>query len=100
MIVPLTLRIILEQKSRIVPEGMVALTIPSKPYAAFTHRGPMEKAESSYCQAWQWMSEHGLKKDHGVLGLERFDQRYQPFRDDPGSHHNEFDLYIPILEHA
>lgn len=76
-----------------LPEGIAAVAVPARRYAAFTHRGSMERSHISatYRQAFAWMKRVGLKQVPGALWLERYGEQY-----DPGAAANEFEIYIPV----
>lgn len=79
-----------------IPDGMLALTIPSQRYAVFLHRGPMDTVPSTYQKARAWIQKLGYEKDYSTLSLEVFDSRYNPAVDDPASTNNVYEIYIPI----
>jgi AraC family transcriptional regulator len=79
-----------------VPEGMLALTVPTQQYAVFTHKGPIRNVPTTYQRALKWIERKGFQKDHSTLGLEVYDHRYLPTTHDGNSPDNMFDIYIPI----
>jgi AraC family transcriptional regulator len=79
-----------------VPEGMVALTVPTQTYAVFTHRGPIRNVPATYQKAWKWIERKGYRKDHSTLGLEVYNHRYIPVTHDPAAPDNMYEIYIPI----
>lgn len=79
-----------------LPEGMIALTVPTQRYALFTHRGPINSAPATYQRAWKWIEKMGYQKDYSTLGLEVYDHRYNPAIHDPDAVDNAYDICIPI----
>jgi AraC family transcriptional regulator len=79
-----------------VPEGMLALTVPTQRYAVFTHKGPIKSAPATYQRAWKWIEKMGYQKDHSTLGLEVYDHRYVPSIHDPSSSACTYEIYVPI----
>jgi predicted transcriptional regulator YdeE len=53
-----------------IPDGMVALTIPSHKYASFMHNGPKYDIGNSYQILHQWIAEHGLTRATNNWSLE------------------------------
>lgn len=79
-----------------VPDGMLALTVPTQRYAVFTHRGSIRNVPATYQRAWKWIEKMGYRKDHSTLGLEVYDHRYTTVTHSLDAPDNMFDIYIPI----
>ena len=53
-----------------IPEGMIALTIPSQKYATIIHDGPNYEIMNSYETLHQWIAENQLKRATTKWSLE------------------------------
>jgi AraC family transcriptional regulator len=61
----------------IVPEGMVARTIPASTFAVFTHRGPISKIGETMDAIYrQWLPQSTYKHAR-VADIERYDRRFR-----------------------
>jgi AraC family transcriptional regulator len=79
-----------------VPEGMIALRVPGRRYAVFTHRGPMSAVQATYVTAFAAMEQLGLRPDATGWRLERYDRRFTPSVDNPARPDNAFEILIPL----
>jgi AraC family transcriptional regulator len=79
-----------------VPDGMVALRVPGRRYAVFTHRGPMTAVQATYVTAFAAMEQLGLRPDATGWRLERYDRRFTPSVDSPTRPDNAFEILVPL----
>ncbi|MNJ50187.1 Bacterial transcription activator, effector binding domain [compost metagenome] len=79
-----------------IPDGMVAIQVPTMRYAKCEHRAE-QSIDRSYHNIYAWMEQQGLKAPlQDGEGLTHFE--VYPRRQDPYSTHPEFTIMIPILE--
>jgi AraC family transcriptional regulator len=75
---------------------MVALRVPGRRYAVFTHRGPMTAVQATYVTAFAAMEQLGLRPDATGWRLERYDRRFTPSVDSPTRPDNAFEILVPL----
>lgn len=76
-----------------VPPGMVARTIPAGTFAAFIHRGPIEKIGETCFEIYRvWLPQSGYQHA-GIADVERYDHRFDCNRAD-----SEMDYWISVVE--
>jgi AraC family transcriptional regulator len=74
-----------------VPEGMVALTLPARRYAVWTHRGPISTFPDTVKQVFgRWLAESKLPHAQAP-DFEWYDDRF-----DPATEQGEIDIYVPL----
>lgn len=81
-----------------LPAGMLALRIPARRYAIFTHVGPMTAVQDTYLAAFRALEEAGLRLDQEAPRLERYDSRFIPTVDEAQRAANAYDLLLPLAE--
>ncbi|WP_421616909.1 GyrI-like domain-containing protein [Brevibacillus sp. TJ4] len=81
-----------------IPEKMVALTIPARTYAQFTHTGPMSEVQHTYTRLFQWLEEQRIQVDWNTLRMERYDARYIPSHHEAARQENSYEIYIPLAQ--
>ena len=74
-----------------VPAGMIALTLPARCYAVWTHRGPIARFGDTMKQVFgRWLPDSKL--EHAAApDFEYYDERF-----DPVGGGGEVDIYVPI----
>ncbi|MCA0173825.1 GyrI-like domain-containing protein [Bacillus sp. RAR_GA_16] len=55
-----------------VPDGMVAITVPSQSYAVMKHQGSNKNILHTYEELHHWIEKSGSKRKLGAWHLERF----------------------------
>jgi predicted transcriptional regulator YdeE len=73
-----------------IPEGMVALKIPSQKYGSIMHCGPNDLIRGSYEELHQWISEQGLERAIQGWNLEIYQKENDP--ENPG------DVRVELLD--
>jgi len=74
-----------------VPEGMVAVKIPKRKYARFTHKGPLTNLPHTVNYIWgTWLPKSEYKHAHSP-DFELYDERF-----DAKSLTGEIDIFVPI----
>jgi len=74
-----------------VPEGMIAVTVPTNTYAVFTHRGHVSQIKDTFGRALgQWLPAAHYRHV-AAPSFEQYDERFNP-RTSSG----EIDLYLPV----
>lgn len=81
-----------------IPVGMIGLTLPASAYVQYTHEGPMSHVQDSYMALFTWMEQQGVARNPLVHGIEQYDDRYVPSRDDNERLQNAYDIFIPLTE--
>ncbi|WP_256077172.1 GyrI-like domain-containing protein [Massilia sp. YIM B04103] len=79
-----------------LPAGMVALRIPARRYAIFTHAGPMTAVQTSYLEAFRALEDSRLQLDREAPRLERYDSRFIPTVDEAQRAANAYDILLPL----
>jgi len=79
-----------------LPPGVVALRVPPRRYAAFTHTGPMSTVQDSFQGAFDWIAQRKLTRDAGALSIEMYDARFVPTRVDAEAATNAYDFFLPL----
>lgn len=76
-----------------VPEGMRALTIPTRQYAVFTHRGSVRRAslDETYWYAIRRLHKAGYEQDHHGYHLEVYDRKQLAEKTEA-----EVGIYLPL----
>lgn len=81
-----------------LPAGMLALRIPARRYAIFTHAGPMTAVQDTYLAAFRALDEAGLQLDREAPRLERYDSRFIPTVDEAQRAANAYDILLPLSD--
>ncbi|NVD97457.1 GyrI-like domain-containing protein [Massilia sp. BJB1822] len=79
-----------------LPAGMLALRIPARRYAIFTHVGPVTAVQASYLDAFRALEDSGLQLDREAPRLERYDSRFIPTVDEAQRAANAYDILLPL----
>ena len=81
-----------------VPKGMVAVEIPAKEYAVFTHKGPIDEIGKTYDYIYgTWLPESDFEAD-GCHDFEYYDERFND--QNPMDKDSEVDIYVPVKTKA
>jgi len=76
-----------------VPEGMVALTVPSNTYAVFTHSGHIARFPDTVKRVWgQWLPASRYRHVPAP-DFEWYDERW-----DPVTGEGDIDIYVPVAD--
>lgn len=76
-----------------MPDGMVAVTIPTNTYAVFTHSGHISGMGDTVKRVWgEWLPACG-RRHIAAPDFELYDERW-----DPTTGLGDIDIYVPVAE--
>jgi AraC family transcriptional regulator len=75
----------------VVPDGLIALTVPANAYAVFTHAGHIARLPDTVKQVWgRWLPASRYRHVRAP-DFEWYDERW-----DPRTGEGEIDIYVPV----
>jgi AraC family transcriptional regulator len=78
-----------------VPAGLIAITVPARTYAVFTHAGHISRLPDTVKQVWGTWLPASRYRHVASPDFELYDERW-----DPTTGEGEIDIWVPIAEEA